>query len=293
MGVVLADNVNAVKLVGNLDSESSGDVYIGGYREGSSNFSGVIAQAFTTGNNPEGYVITSVEINVSEPSSTLPALMNIRSSDYSNLYNLTGSVTSAGVQSFTAPANATLNASTTYFLFVFPGIGTGNFKVGVTDSNSEDSDSDSGWSVGDVSLYSNIGGFGFSESNDSLQLAVYGDILSDIPTNSFDLSGSNSTLRGLWSDGESMWVLDKLNSEAVAYDFSGGSLVRDSSKDFSVDGDSGSGVDADNKIVYIIDTEVENEYVARAYTLNGTPKPNKDIRGFKPFFCYFFFRALV
>ena len=152
MGVVLADNVNAVKLVGNLDSESSGDVYIGGYREGSSNFSGVIAQAFTTGNNPEGYVITSVEINVSEPSSTLPALMNIRSSDYSNLYNLTGSVTSAGVQSFTAPANATLNASTTYFLFVFPGIGTGNFKVGVTDSNSEDSDSDSGWSVGDVSL---------------------------------------------------------------------------------------------------------------------------------------------
>ncbi len=279
MGVVLADNVSAVKLVGNLDSESSGDLTIGEYQTST----GVGAQAFTTGNNPEGYVITGVEINVSVASSNRTALVSIQSSNNSKLYDLTGSVTSAGVQSFTAPENATLNASTTYFLHIAPGTGTLNFKVGVTDSDSEDSDSASGWSVENVSLHSTNNGSSFTINDDSLQLAVYGDAVSinpEIPTNSFDLTGLNSSVRGLWSDGETMWVLDTRNDKAVAYEFSGSSLVRDSSKDFTTEtSPDGSGVDAANEIVYIMEVDPISP-TAYAYSLSGTRQTNKDISGF-------------
>ena len=121
---------------------------------------------------------------------------------------------------------------------------------------------------------------GSASSNDSLQLAVYGGALSDIPTKSFDLPGLDSAIKGLWSDGESMWVLDIINSEAVAYDFSGSSLVRDSSKDFTTEtSPEGSGVDAANEIVYIMEVD-SNPPTAYAYSLSGTRQANKDISGF-------------
>ncbi len=276
MGVVLADNVSAVKLVGNLDSESSGDLTIGEYQTST----GVGAQAFTTGNNPEGYVITGVEINVSVASSNRTALVSIQSSNNSKLYDLTGSVTSAGVQSFTAPENATLNASTTYFLHIAPGTGTLNFKVGVTDSDSEDSASASGWSVENVSLHSMNNGSSFTINTDSLQLAVYGDAVSinpEIPTNSFDLDSSNSNPFGLWSDGETLWVSDESGNKAYAYTFAEGSLTYDSSKDFStVASPDGAGVNANNDIIYLL-RPAGDFLTAHAYNFSGDRQNSKDV----------------
>ena len=185
MGVVLADSVSAEKLVGNLDSASSHAVTIGNFTFGSVTGVGVGAQGFTTGSDPNGYVITGVDILVRDGSTSRTASVSIHHSTSSavpgsKLYDLTGSVASAGVKRFTAPEKAVLNGSTTYFLRVAAsGAGKGNFTVYITESDDEDSDSASGWSVADTRPSSSDGGSIWSASSldRSIKLAVYGSPL--------------------------------------------------------------------------------------------------------------------
>ena len=185
MGVVLADSASAGKLVGNLDSASSHAVTIGNFTFGSVTGVGVGAQGFTTGSNPNGYVITGVDILVRDGSTSRTASVSIHHSTSSavpgsKLYDLTGSVASAGVKRFTAPEKAVLNGSTTYFLRVAAsGAGKGNFTVYITESDDEDSDSASGWSVADTRPSSSDGGSIWSASSldRSIKLAVYGSPL--------------------------------------------------------------------------------------------------------------------
>ena len=185
MGVVLADSASAGKLVGNLDSASSHAVTIGNFTLGDLTRVGVSAQGFTTGSNPNGYVITGVDILVRDGFTSRTASVSIHHSTSSavpgsKLYDLTGSVASAGVKRFTAPEKAVLNGSTTYFLRVAAsGAGKGNFTVYITESDDEDSDSASGWSVADTRPSSSDGGSIWSASSldRSIKLAVYGSPL--------------------------------------------------------------------------------------------------------------------
>ena len=189
MGVVLADAASAGKLVGNLDSANSTVITIGDFTANTVDRVGVGAQGFTTGSDPKGYVITGVDIPVRDGSTSRTALVSIHHSTSSaipvpgsKLYDLTGSVASAGVQSFTASANAVLNGSTTYFLRVAAsGAGNGRFTVYITESDDEDLDSASGWSVADTREYSNNGGSSWLSSavDTSMQLAVYGSPLTN------------------------------------------------------------------------------------------------------------------
>ena len=90
--------------------------------------------------------------------------------------------------------------------------------------------------------------------------------------------GTSSQVTGLWSDGETLWILNKHASvnKVYAYELVGGSLVRNSSKDFGTADDEGAGVDAANEIVYIVETAGSDAF-GRAYTLSGAQRSGKDI----------------
>ena len=99
-------------------------------------------------------------------------------------------------------------------------------------------------------------------------------------TGSFVLgTGSGSEIKGLWVDGDTLWTLDEANSKAFGYELVGGSLVRNSGKDFSVLGNKGSGVDAANELVYSMEIFIgdNDDTFARAYTLSGARRSGDDI----------------
>ena len=121
-----------------------------------------IARPFTSGTHPQGYVLQGAKIDLELGSSSRNAVVGIYSSgDIINvndkllgdkLYDLTGSINSAGVRTFSAPLGAVLNANTTYFLLIRAGSGNGTFALATTGSLGVDSSSQSGWSMGG-SLY--------------------------------------------------------------------------------------------------------------------------------------------
>ena len=100
-------------------------------------------------------------------------------------------------------------------------------------------------------------------------------------TGSFVLgTGSGSEIKGLWGDGDTLWTLNEgVVGKVFAYELVGGSLVRNSGKDFSVLDDEGSGVDSDNELVYVTDIFVgdDDDTFARAYTLSGARRSGDDI----------------
>ena len=121
-----------------------------------------IARPFTSGTHPQGYVLQGAKIDLELGSSSRNAVVGIYSSgDIINvndkllgdkLYDLNGSISSAGVRTFSAPLGAVLNANTTYFLLIQSGSGNGTFALATTSSPDVDSSSQSGWSMG-RSLY--------------------------------------------------------------------------------------------------------------------------------------------
>ena len=107
------------------------------------------AQAFTTGTNPAGYGLNSVDIEYAGSNAMSAAIWTTGSggSPASLLYPLTPpSSFSAGTLTFTAPANATLDARTTYSV-VLPATPTSTLDLPVTMSNSEDSGAADGWRI--------------------------------------------------------------------------------------------------------------------------------------------------
>ncbi len=109
-----------------------------------------VAQGFTTGANVGGYILTSVDLDLHKTGSPTMKLMTGLSSTAAGTevatLNPPDSI-AVGTNTFTAPANTTLSASTTYFL-VFEGSG----NVRKTSATGEDSDKAAGWSLADVGL---------------------------------------------------------------------------------------------------------------------------------------------
>ena len=116
-----------------------------------------LAQRFTTGGETEGYTLTEVRISISSTGTTSEPVFTIANTDNADdsnpgetLYTLTNQDTFAsGINIFNAPPNATLDASTKYFL-VMDNTDTntsGTFNVGATDSNAEDGSGLTDWNV--------------------------------------------------------------------------------------------------------------------------------------------------
>ena len=132
---------NAGKTVSNVDIEMG--VY------GSNKWSQALG--FTAGDNADGYTLSSVQVDIRFFSDSDAVRVSIYSHvsgrPGSSLYVLTNpdSVANGQLNTFTAPANATLDPETNYFVVVEAP--AGSFTLRTTVSNAEDSGNASGWSI--------------------------------------------------------------------------------------------------------------------------------------------------
>ena len=140
-----------------------------------------LAQGFTTGDNTDGYALSSVDVLTSDIF-TVPKI-SIYDADTSGnpgsrLYNLINpaSFVSNQFNTFTAPANATLETDTEYFIVVENESSIIYFGVSETDSTAEDAGKANGWSISDVvHLRTSDSGSWFTATS-SLLISVKGTI---------------------------------------------------------------------------------------------------------------------
>ncbi len=109
------------------------------------------AQGFRTGPTAGGYAFSEVVADIEGADSVVQPVVGIYTASGGNpgtlVYTLTNPATlGTGERTWTAPANATLAANTSYFV-VF-GSSTGSFRLRRTIFNAEDSESASGWTIG-------------------------------------------------------------------------------------------------------------------------------------------------
>ena len=139
-----------------------------------------LATAFTTGDNADGYTLSSVDLVLGSAGSGDNITVTIRvdsSGDPGAVHaTLTNPTLANGTKTFTAPTNTTLDKDTTYWVHIQ--WVSGGLNLGTTASNSEDAASASGWSIANVGrAYSRIiGGFEWNNlgSGRSLRFAVSG-----------------------------------------------------------------------------------------------------------------------
>ena len=145
------------------------------------------AQAFTTGDNSDGYTVTSVGLDLSSGADhTINFTVGIWTNSNSNLPGSSlGTLTQpasliSGVNEFTT-SGITLAANTTYWVVVDSN-GGGSAQWEGTDSDSEDSTT-SGWSIADESYDRPYDGGTWGSFTDPFKLRVTGTAIGS-PTNS-------------------------------------------------------------------------------------------------------------
>ena len=148
------------------------------------------AQQFTTGDNADGYQLSSVQVYFKDFDTLDVPSVSIYEADASgnpdsSAYTLTNpaTVTNNSLNTFTAPANSTLETETKYFVVVEAT--AGSFSVGVTDSNGEDSGKANAWSINDQRHVrsSDSGSWSTSSAGDSnIRVSVHGSVVLPVVT---------------------------------------------------------------------------------------------------------------
>ena len=148
-GILLCGTAQAEVLVSNLNETADTSVTVGS--SGASKFAQAIR--FQTGSSERGYNLTSVKAVLADAAASdgvRVRIFNARSNGnpYYSLYTLTNPAISDGTLTFTAPASATLQNGTRYFvMFDSTASGAGNdYEVSGTESDSLTSAAD-GWSL--------------------------------------------------------------------------------------------------------------------------------------------------
>ena len=110
-----------------------------------------------TGNNPGGYTLTDIVLDVMTPSDTLEVQVGVEGSwrlaapsiEGHEQYVLTGSVATAGNQTFSLNSDevGTLLPNETYFVHIEPSGGSGTVMFAKTDSYAVDNKVDEGWNL--------------------------------------------------------------------------------------------------------------------------------------------------
>ena len=136
------------------------------------------AQRFTTGSNPAGYTLTSVEIRSEDPQSddATVSICTVDGRGYptSSCTPLTApSSFAAGILVFSAPNDHSLSANTSYALVV-ASPGDEDLRLDATRADGEDSAEVAGWSIADAYHTDNTSGWGITGSGKSLRIAVKG-----------------------------------------------------------------------------------------------------------------------
>ena len=135
-----------IVLVSNTSQSGFGGTPVGAYDH---------AQGFTTGKNTLGYVLTSIELQVHTAPANGTLTVSVRVADGQDpsdtvLYTLTNpSNLGTGLRKFTAPANSSLSAETTYFVHMTFAVGLNPTQPqwDLTDRTQEDSGAYAGWSI--------------------------------------------------------------------------------------------------------------------------------------------------
>ena len=157
------------------------------------------AQAFTTGTNSAGYVLTSVVIGYNDADDD-EFTASIWTTDASGApsalkYSLTAPTFSPGDLTFTAPADAALDANTTYTVVSeIPALQI-TFKRTSTINPNEDPGAATGWSIADTYHFKNFAGWTPSSSNRPMLIAVHGSITPGGTTDSDDATLSALVLQ--------------------------------------------------------------------------------------------------
>ena len=149
------------------------------------------SQGFDTGPNPGGYRLASVGVYVTRPSleageaftvHIYTAASNGTLDTLQHTLTSPASYTGNAVNTFTAPAGATLDASTDYFV-VFEGTANAglDFVLGVTGSNAQDGGTRVGWAIENARRFNSV----TSSSGESFQISVNGTAIpTPMPSNS-------------------------------------------------------------------------------------------------------------
>ena len=140
---------------------------------GSSHFQ---AQSFVTGDNTGGYTITEVQIRLRTVTSGDTTTVKIKEDDSGAPGNLVATLTnpatltSSALNTFTAPANATLDASTPYWISVSEGVSN---RVTFASTNGDD---ETGWSIGNDRQWRASESDSWSSEAASLILVIKGTV---------------------------------------------------------------------------------------------------------------------
>ena len=142
------------------------------------------AQQFRTGDNEGGYPLSAIQVRVDDFGSNSRPKVSIYTTSSGNpgtsLYVLTNPATlnDDAINTFRAPANATLEKDTNYFV-VFEALGSGSnlrYDLEVTTSNAEDSGKASGWNITNSSRQRSTTATTWSDLAGKLKIAVRGTL---------------------------------------------------------------------------------------------------------------------
>ena len=116
-----------------------------------------LAQSFETGTNASGYTMTELQIRLSTVG-TSTTVISIREDDGGKPGTLVATLTNPAfmddsLNTFTAPANTTLEASTTYWVSVNEGISSSNRMQLFGQPVETDETGEMGWSIGNDRLW--------------------------------------------------------------------------------------------------------------------------------------------
>ena len=152
---------------------------------------GPYAQQFETGGNPAGYSLSEIVVKIQMGTSGVTprfALHNSTTQGASDepgtkVVDLSGSVATAGEQSFTPASPTTLSASTKYFVVFKTQTSSQTASLARTSFDDHDSGASAGWEIADGSVVSyNSGTSWQSGGGISIQIAVKGTTNNNPPT---------------------------------------------------------------------------------------------------------------
>ena len=179
------------------------------------------AQSFTTGSQTGGYTVTHVDIGSDdgEGDAFSAAIYTTNSSGHpiTSVATLTPpSSFAAGTLTFTAPANTTLAASTTYTVRIVDS--SAEVTLDTTTSDDEDAGAFSGWSISDALHYQGGAGWTTTSSGKSIRIAIKGTTVPPKFVDFSDLQTDHTSPIGMWSpDGSTLWVGQWFSTPVYAY----------------------------------------------------------------------------
>ena len=174
-----------------LVSNSGQDIYISAPCHNNQNVPVECAQGFRTGPNKPGYSLSSIQLDTYKaPGSGITLTVTVRGDNGSGHPSDTVKYTLAnpfnigtGLQTFTAPNGATLNANSNYFVHMSYTVGSGDTTRAewfVTRNDNEDSGKATGWSIFNY-LHARLSSEPWSSNNPgysfSFQIRVMGNTL--------------------------------------------------------------------------------------------------------------------